>query len=235
MTLNASRQLDLNFDGRNWKNGQDIQMFVKFKWNENQYDGNTDLFAIQMPGLSPCQKLGDCFEIMGFRWTNTMWTIIISAGIVGFVFLILGLWCICRKCKQSAKPLEPEDGANKKKSKKREKNPDIMKRQQSLRADKANLTLEQRKETVLKGTKWDPTSPKHEPETKVTPKSKLVARKITKSPTNTDNKEIAKSPISVAQAVRQNSEESKIVLNSPPKKLQRRDSISSQVRRRLSN
>jgi hypothetical protein len=24
MTLNASRQLDLNFDGRNWKDGQDI-------------------------------------------------------------------------------------------------------------------------------------------------------------------------------------------------------------------
>jgi hypothetical protein len=41
MTLNASRRLDLNFDGRNWENGQDIKMYVKFKWNENEYDGNT--------------------------------------------------------------------------------------------------------------------------------------------------------------------------------------------------
>jgi hypothetical protein len=46
MTLNASRSLDLNFNGRNWNQGQDIKMFVKFKWNEMEYDGNTDLFAI---------------------------------------------------------------------------------------------------------------------------------------------------------------------------------------------
>lgn len=54
MTLNASRRLDLNFEGRNWQYGQDVEMFVKFKWNELEVDGNTDVFVMNMPGLSPC-------------------------------------------------------------------------------------------------------------------------------------------------------------------------------------
>ena len=73
-----------------------------------------------MPGLSECQKLGDCFEVMGIRWSNTMWTIIISCSIIGFVFFLLGLWCICRKCKQT-ETLEPLDGANKKSKKEKRK------------------------------------------------------------------------------------------------------------------
>ena len=41
MTINASRRLDLKFPGRNWKHGESVKMFIKFKWNENEYDGNT--------------------------------------------------------------------------------------------------------------------------------------------------------------------------------------------------
>ena len=54
MTINASRSLDLNFAGRNWRDADERDMFVKFKWNENEYDGNTAVFKMGVPGLDEC-------------------------------------------------------------------------------------------------------------------------------------------------------------------------------------
>ena len=126
----------------------------------------------------------------------------------------------------------PEDGANKKKKKKREKNPEIVKRNLSLKEDKANLSLEQRKETVLQGTKWDPKNPA--PEKKLTPK--IVAKKITRSPPGTTDTQVQQPFKQNSVTEKQNSvsnEENKVGFNSPS--LKRRDSISSQVRRRMNS